>query len=137
MGQEFTITVRNDLDELGRLAEAVEGFAEENGLPSKASYVLMLVLEEFLSNIIKYGYTDDADHEIVTRLGIVGDQLIVRIEDDAKSFDPRTAPEPDTNAPIHERPIGGLGLHMVRQMTEAVDYERAGDKNITTTIIAL
>ena len=137
MSQEFTVGLRNDLDEWDRVAEAVEGFAEECGLPPKATYTLFLVLEEFLSNIIKYGYADDEPHEIVARLGIVGDSLIVRIEDDARPFDPRTAPKPDTTAPIADRPIGGLGLHMVREMTEAVDYERLGDKNVTTAIIAL
>jgi anti-sigma regulatory factor (Ser/Thr protein kinase) len=87
------------------------------------------VLDELLTNIIKFGHTDIQAHEIMLRLSIEGDALVAEIEDDGVPFNPMESPTPDMNAPLNERRVGGVGLHFVKNLMEVVRYDRVGDRN--------
>ena len=88
-----------------------------------------VALDEMLSNIIKYGYTDDAIHEIHVRLSVSGRMLVAEIEDDGQPFDPCAAGPVDVDAPLEERKVGGLGIHIVRSLMAEVGYARVADRN--------
>jgi serine/threonine-protein kinase RsbW len=88
-----------------------------------------VALDEMLSNIIKYGYTDDAIHEIHVRLSVSGRMLVAEIEDDGQPFDPCAAGPVDVDAPFEERKVGGLGIHIVRNLMAEVGYARVADRN--------
>ena len=89
------------------------------------------------TNIVSYGYDDDEQHRIRIGLGVDADDIIVRIEDDAKPFNPLgQAPKVDAGASIDQRGIGGLGLHLIREYTNRQHYERLGDKNRLTLRMA-
>lgn len=91
---------------------------------SRLRYTVRLTIEELLTNIIKYGYEDSAEHLIYLDFAL-GPPATLRIEDDGRPFDPTlSAPVPDLDAPIAERPIGGLGLHLIRAQTAAMRYAR-------------
>ena len=82
---------------------------------------------------ITHGYEESTDdHEIGIRIEVAGNVLTVRIEDDARAYDPLAAPPPDLDTPIEHRPIGGLGIHFVRTVMERVAYERRDDRNLVT-----
>jgi serine/threonine-protein kinase RsbW len=129
MTSATTIVLRNQVAELERVGQLVAAFGAEHGLPSQVVFDLTLALDEILTNVMSYGYTDEADHEIVVRLSQQAGTLVAEVEDDGRPFNPLDVPPPDLDAAIEDRPIGGLGLHLVRRVSDGLDYERAAGKN--------
>ena len=128
---EILAIVRNSLSEIPVFAEALETFGEQNGVPSTVIFNFNLAVDELLTNIINYGYDDDAaDHQIRMHVLIENDVMSIEIVDDARAFNPLTAAEPDVGAPMHERPIGGLGVHLVRTMMDDVTYAYRDSCNV-------
>ncbi|MFA7077402.1 MAG: ATP-binding protein [Syntrophomonas sp.] len=123
--------LKNDLAEIQLLAEAVETFGEENDLPVKAIFQVNLALDELLTNTISYGYPEGGQHEILVRVILQQeDMLLIEIRDDGFAFNPLENEEPDITKDIDEWPIGGLGIHLVRQMLDELEYTREHDQNI-------
>lgn len=122
--------LRNDLAELQRLNQLVSDFAEHHGLPSELVFRLTLVLEEIITNVISYGYEDEMEHEISVRLSWEDPDMKIEVEDDGRPFNPLEAPPPDMVKPLAERPVGGLGIHLVREMMDKLEYRRENDKNL-------
>ena len=91
-----------------------------------------LVLDEIVINIIAHGYDDQQEHRIDVSLALEGDLLTIQVEDDGKPFNPLEAPPPNLDLPIDERPIGGLGIHIVRSTVDAIEHRREGRRNILT-----
>ncbi|QLA16358.1 ATP-binding protein [Desulfolutivibrio sulfoxidireducens] len=129
MGEMFVLRLSNHLAELDRLAEGIESFGERHGFPRKVIYQVRLVLDELLTNVISYGFSDGRKHEIEVEMRLADSRLHLRIEDDAKAFDPLQAEPPDLRSPAEDRAIGGLGIHLVRKFMDSVRYERRNGKN--------
>ncbi|WP_242012343.1 SpoIIE family protein phosphatase [Pseudodesulfovibrio cashew] len=112
----------------------VESFGRCHGLPPKAVFHLTLVLDELISNIITYGYADLDEHPIEVTIAKQDDMLTIRIEDDAEPFNILEAPEPELDTPLEERQrqIGGMGVHLVKNMVSHIKYQRSNGKNILT-----
>lgn len=124
------IRLTNDLSDLDRLAEEVEVFCAAEGIEQSEALQLNLVLEELFTNIVSYGYEDDArTHEIVVTLESTDDGIRAQVIDDAKAFNPLEVDEADTSSSVEERQIGGLGLHFLRQMTREQSYQRKDGYN--------
>jgi sigma-B regulation protein RsbU (phosphoserine phosphatase) len=127
------VTIGNDLDELGRLAAIVDEFIEQQGLPERISFNFNLCLDELITNIVSYGYDDDQRHEIHVGLALEDGALVCRIVDDAREYDPFVeAPEPDLDAGVDDRPIGGLGVFLVKEFMDRTEYRRDGNRNVVT-----
>jgi len=124
------VLLRNDLAELQRLNQLVAEFAEHHGLPSELVFRVTLVLEEIITNVISYGYEDEMEHEISVRLSWEDPDMKIEVEDDGRPFNPLEAPPPDMVKPLAERPVGGLGIHLVREMMDKLEYRRENDKNL-------
>lgn len=114
-----------------QLAEReINRLAERQQWPEELLFKVKLVVEELGLNIIDYGYGSDESREIEIRFRLGGDMLTIDIIDEASAFDPLTeSPVPDTSAGIEERPIGGLGVHLVKEMMDEVRYVREGNCN--------
>jgi serine/threonine-protein kinase RsbW len=93
-------------------------------------FAVNLALEEIVTNTISYGFTDDSEHTITISLDLDGRDLHVRVEDDAMPFNPLEREGPDLDAPLADRPIGGLGVHLVRTLMDDIRYERVGTRNV-------
>lgn len=107
--------------------------ADRHGLDESLSYLLNLVVEELFTNIIKYG--NKSSVEVPISVTKDGQRVIIRIVDrDASPFDPTRAPEPDTESDLKDRKVGGLGIHIIRQMVDALEYKYDGT---TSEIIAI
>jgi serine/threonine-protein kinase RsbW len=91
-----------------------------------------LALEEILANIISYGYADDREHEITVSLDAQPGEVRVDVEDDGRPFNPLESPEPYTGDSLEDRPVGGLGIHLVRALMDGLEYRRQGDRNLLT-----
>jgi serine/threonine-protein kinase RsbW len=129
-----TIVLANQRKEITRLSAFVDQFGLEQGLPADETLDINLVLDEVVLNVIRHGYDDRAEHQILVSLTLEGPLLTITVEDDAKPFNPLAYPAPNLDLPIEERGIGGLGVHIVRTMTESIDYRRIGDRNVVTMI---
>jgi len=130
MKQKKSIQFKNNLSELERLNLILAEFGERYHLPSKVLFNLNLALEEILTNIISYGYDDREEHEIIVRLSLEQGELTVEVEDDGRPFNPLEALEPDLNKPLEERPVGGLGIHLVRKLMDELAYQRQEGRNL-------
>lgn len=129
----LNVTIVNDVDELTRLAALVDEFTKRNGLPDRIAFNLNLSLDELITNIVSYGYDDSGRHEIHVRLELVDGVLCCRITDDAKEYDPFVqAPEPDLDLDVDDRPIGGLGVYLVKEFMDLTEYRREGARNVIT-----
>jgi sigma-B regulation protein RsbU (phosphoserine phosphatase) len=128
--EELEIKLHNELSELERFNQALTEFGQQHGLPPKVMHDLNLVLEEILTNIISYGYTDNREHEIRVSLSAQPGEVRAEVQDDGQPFNPLEAPEPDTTKPLEERTIGGLGIHLVRKLMDRVEYQRQEGRNL-------
>lgn len=130
-----SLCIASDLSELDRLHAAVAELGEVGDWPPDLVYQVDLVLEELIVNTMNYGYDDDASHEIEITLTSDEDVFTVEIIDDGHAFNPLDdAPEPDLDSGIEDRPIGGLGIHLMRVMMDDVHYHREENKNHLTLI---
>jgi len=126
------LTLQNDLSEIGRIAAIIEIFCADRKLGEATANAINLALDELLTNTISYGYDDTGKHAIEIDLVQDDDRLTLTLRDDARPFDPTQAAEPDIEAGIDERPIGGLGIHLVRAMMDKIEYRRADGHNRLT-----
>lgn len=125
--KEFLL--RNRMPELDALAEGLAEFCLRHGLDEEACADVRLVAEEAVSNIIRHGYADRASHEICVRVSVEGEELSLEIEDDARPFNPLEAPMPDLTLPAEEKPIGGLGITLLRTLMDRSEYRRDSGRN--------
>jgi anti-sigma regulatory factor (Ser/Thr protein kinase) len=88
------------------------------------------VLEEVLANVISYGYDDAGEHEIMLRLSCTGEEITAEVEDGGRPFNPLAAAPPDTSKSLEDRPVGGLGIHLVRALMDAVEYSQQQGRNL-------
>lgn len=125
------VSIDNNLDELSRLAGLLEDFIAGNNLSDGMAFKLNLCLDELITNIVSYGFADDGPHKIQVNFVIDDGQLITEIIDEGKEYDPFIeAPEPDLELGVDDRPIGGLGVFLVKEFMDRTEYRREGGKNI-------
>jgi anti-sigma regulatory factor (Ser/Thr protein kinase) len=127
-----SIMLVNRRDEISRLSQFVEEFGAAHHLVTDEALDVNLVLDEVVINIISHAYNDEHQHHIEVSLDLEGRLLTMRVEDDGRRFDPLAVPPPNLNLPIEERPLGGLGIHIVRSLTDTIEYRRHHDRNILT-----
>jgi anti-anti-sigma factor len=126
------LVAANRLDEIERIGREVDVFARRLGLPLGLVFDVNLALDEVLTNIMSYAYDDEETHEIVIRLRVERDRFVVDVEDDGREFDPLSTVEPSFEGPVEERPVGGLGLALVRRLVSELEYDRRGGWNVLT-----
>lgn len=124
------LILHNDIQKIPQLAEFVETIAEEKQLSQSLAMSLNLALEEAVTNVILYAYPDGADGLVDVEAILKEHSLEFIITDSGVPFDPTAAPEADVTLSVDERPVGGLGIYLVRQLMDEVRYQRLGDKNI-------
>jgi len=128
--QSVEIVIQNNMTELADLRDSLERIGAELGVPGKPLMQLQVALDEIASNVIKYGWPDGGNHELCVRITGQQDRIEVEIVDDGREFDPRLTP-PAEPRPARRRRPGGLGIHMVKQLVDGLEYERVGGRNRT------
>ena len=107
--------------------------AGELPFPPELIPKLELVLEELLVNVISYAYPEGLPGMIEVGCGAFEERMFcIQIRDQGRPFDPLGLPDPDLTLDLLERPVGGLGIYLVRQMAELVQYEYVEDSNQLT-----
>jgi serine/threonine-protein kinase RsbW len=130
MESRLSLVLRNELAELERLFAAVTAWCQQNSIPSEMEYPVNLALDEIVSNVIRHGWKDGGEHQIQVQVYRRGDEVCAEVEDDGLPFNPLEAPAPDVTRPLEERPVGGLGIHLVRHIMDGLEYRRHGGKNL-------
>lgn len=131
---KWSFEFRNRLDELDALGRRVEAFGQRFGWSKKQIFQINFALEEVLTNIISYGYDDQAEHVIRVTVAQEDERITMRVEDDGIPFNPVEAPRPELECPVSLRKIGGLGIFLTKHMMDDVHYVRTAEHNILTLI---
>lgn len=126
------LTLHNDIAETPKINEFMEALAEEATLDPALTCSLNLAIEEAVVNVMNYAYPKDHIGQIKLEAFVNDVRMKFVITDSGEPFDPTTKAEPDTNAALDDRPIGGLGIFLVRQIMDTVNYERIDGNNILT-----
>ena len=129
MTAEAFYRARNDLSELERLNDVLTQFWSENALPPVQANDVMLALEEVFANIVLHGYLDSNAHEILVRVAVDKGSVALVVEDDGVAFNPLDLPPVNTSLGIEDRPVGGLGIHLVRSVMDEISYARVDGRN--------
>lgn len=123
--------IANKMAELGNIEQAINDLAVEWNISAKLKGQLNLVVEEVVSNIVKYAYADSQEHFITVEFCNEGSCIEIRVEDDGKMFNLLEFEEkPDIKASVEDREIGGLGIHIVTTLMDSVYYKRTDNKNV-------
>ena len=132
--QERHLILHNDIQQIPQLADFMETIAEEKHLNQNDTMSLNLALEEAVTNVILYAYPDGSDGLVDIEAVLREHSIEFTITDSGFPFDPTVVPEVDITLLADERSIGGLGIHLVRQIMDEVRYQRLDNKNVLTLI---
>jgi len=120
------ITLSRASAERSRVVEALHDFCREHAISSDVRFAADLALEEHVTNILAYS----GANQIVIRGSMLEGFLVIEVEDDGKAFNPLTAPRPNIEAPLDEKPVGGLGIHLMREFMDELSYSLEGPTNV-------
>ena len=134
MSETLTLNVKSDRAELEQVIDVMDGLAEREEWAPDFTYRVHLALEELVLNVMDYGY-DDGAQDIEIHLTSDADAITIEIVDSGRPFDPLSdAPQPDLDAPVEERRVGGLGVHLVKTLMDRMDYKRENEQNRLTVV---
>jgi anti-sigma regulatory factor (Ser/Thr protein kinase) len=125
----LTLHVPGTMDAIHPATVQAETWLAEHQVSFEAMYLVSLAIEELVTNCIKYGYQDANGHTIDFLLSVDKGVLSLEVVDDGNPFNPLDAPRPDLSLPPEKRPIGGLGLHLLRELADEMRYERRDGTN--------
>ena len=120
----------SDRAELEKLEGFTVDFALKAGLSDKDLFALQIVVEELVTNVIDYGGVPAGEHAVRVELSMDNGELLIRIADRGKEYNPLLREDPDVTLPAEQRPIGGLGVHFCKKLTDAQSYERRDGCNV-------
>jgi serine/threonine-protein kinase RsbW len=137
--RRLKLTVPADLGAVDGADARIEEFLRGTGADDDLIYAAVLALEEVLTNTCKYGFPEGerGRHEIVVEADLPPGSLRLRIDDDGREFDPLNAPPPPLEDPVEERPIGGLGIHLLKNLADHLEYRRVEGHNVLTLLFSL
>ena len=122
----------SDRSELEKLEGFTAEFAAKAGLSQKELFALQIIVEELVTNVIDYGGVPSGEHAVRVDLSAENGELIIRLTDRGKEYNPLLREDPDVTLPAEKRPIGGLGVHFCKKLTDVQEYERRDGCNVLT-----
>ena len=132
MIMEKSIILANDIAEISKLAQFIEEIGDAFSLSPDVVFNLNLVLEEAVVNVINYAYPKEEHQSIYLSAKLLEGSIVFVLTDTGLEFDPTKAPDADITLSADDRPIGGLGIFLIRQIMNEVKYERIDGKNVLT-----
>lgn len=130
--QSYSFELKSNLSELAVLNQHIVDFGRHIGLPELSISEINICLDELFTNTVLYGFKDDREHKIQFTIKVEKKILIVNIEDDGVPFNPLKKKAPKLPADVESANIGGLGIHITRELVDEINYERKRGKNRLT-----
>lgn len=131
----YIIRVPADLARLAGVRAFIRERAALAGADPTAISDIVQAVDESVTNAIEHGYSErNGEVEIEVQVDRAAGSLVVRLRDQAPPFDPTSLPAPDTTLPLDRRPLGGMGVYLARELTDAVTYRRTADGNELTLV---
>jgi len=124
-----TVRITNQRDQVDTVRKFFDDYSKENKLTEKTVHDIQMALDELLTNIVNYGYEDTDEHQIDVRFGINDDAVRVEIIDDSKPYNILEQENPDISLSVEDKPIGGLGIFLIKKLMSNVDYYTKEGKN--------
>ena len=134
-GMVYKRSLENDMSKVDSLIDEVGEWLKKAATSTSSVYAIRLSIEELVTNVIKYGYSDDAVHVIDIKVVIKESEIVLEIWDDSDKFDLCEVKDPDTTSSLSEREVGGLGVHLVRKIAKSFTSSREGKKNHTVVVV--
>lgn len=125
-----SLTLPNDIEAIPEMSEFVEQMCSEAGVSPSDTMSIVLAIEEAVVNVMQYAYPQGTKGDVIVEAVADDKHLDFIISDDGIPFDPTKKEKVDTTLSAEERPIGGLGIHLVREIMDAINYEYSHHKNI-------
>ena len=125
----FSMSWTASLESISDIAEHVQTELIRLGFDSQRLMKVNLAIEEITVNIINHAYGDGVRGNIDVSIEKTDSQVIIHIFDEGMPFNPLEAKAPDVNASVAERPVGGLGIFMAKNLVDGITYERTGTRN--------
>ena len=126
---ESILTLDSDLGELERLKTFIDAFCEAESVREEACFQLQIILEELVFNAMKYGRCEPKEGAIQLMMRGQGDEVNAILSDTGIGFNPLEVPPPDLTGNVRDRQVGGLGIHLVRNLVQSIRYERRENRN--------
>jgi anti-sigma regulatory factor (Ser/Thr protein kinase) len=126
------ITLVNEVNDISQLSGYIESIVNDSGIDPMLAMSLNLALEEAVTNVVLYAYPEGVKGEVDILTTIRDGVLTFVISDTGVAFDPTQKEDADVTLSAEERPIGGLGIFLVKQLMDTVSYERKDGRNILT-----
>jgi serine/threonine-protein kinase RsbW len=114
----------------GQVRETISKFLGNSVRLNANAEFLILIIEEWLTNLTAHGCLDQTEHVASMMLTDLGSVIKIRLEDDCLPFDPTALPAPHLKASLGEQPVGGLGVHLIRSLIGQLHYQRVDGKNL-------
>ena len=130
-----TLTLNNNINELDRLEPFLEDFFQQNGLAMESLSKIDLALEEALANVIMYAYPEGTEGDVTLSMRVENNAICMEISDGGVPFNPLQQQEADLDVPLEERKIGGLGIHLIKEIMDSVAYEYREGKNLLKLVL--
>lgn len=130
---QWTVTLA--IESYAAIESEISQFLAREAVEGHAAYVSQLVVEEIVRNLIVHTPPYARDETATVTIEVATHMVTVVIEDQRPFFDPFAAPQLDTDAPLEQRKVGGMGLHLVRSLTDELTYQADGDRNRLTAVI--
>jgi len=127
-----SIVLPNEIQEVPRLNAFVDEVCETVGFNEDDAMQIKLAVEEAVVNVMKYAYAPGLRGDVTIEAASNDVRLKFTIIDSGVPFDPTVQSEVDTTLSAKERKIGGLGIHIIRQNMDSINYERSGNLNVLT-----
>lgn len=124
------LILKNDLKEIEKVRFVIDELFNKGTIDEGMSIKLNLVVEEMFTNIVNYAYSDKEFHQIDIIIEFGGGIFSTTLIDDGKEFNPLQHKVQDLNAPVEQRQLGGLGIHLMKNIMDEYEYKRENDKNI-------
>lgn len=121
------INLINKCSEVDRLYDFIMAFCKDHSISDKCAKSVCLALEEAVVNVINYAYPQDTQGNIFVHVEGGKDVISFIIKDSGVPFDPTKASEADVTSDVENRPIGGLGIFLIKSMMDRMEYQRTPD----------
>ncbi len=137
MKDRLELSIQNDHEMVPSAIRELEEFCRKNKIPDKTCIKLSIVFDEVLTNIISYAYEDEKKHIIEIIIEKTNDTMAATFADDGMYFNPEEKMPPALDKPLENRKVGGLGIHIVRNLMDSTIYKRENGKNYFIVITNL